>query len=174
MSDIVVREWENRIYKWAKDRGLLETATCESQFMYLLTEYGELNAAVLKMNMDKIIDGIGDCAVVLAMLAICSDNTAGESQYELVSEIEIPPVEEKMPSNRMEVIHLGQSIFLYSNAVIEVDHQWLRSAYICLKRIARAFGLNLSDCMEAAWKEIAGRTGKSVNGVFIKDEVKSY
>lgn len=33
----------------------------------------------------------------------------------------------------------------------------------------RMLNLELDDCLEVAWNEIRGRTGKMVNGVFIKD-----
>lgn len=35
----------------------------------------------------------------------------------------------------------------------------------CLQR-----GLTLEECLESAYNEIKGRTGKIVNGVFVKDE----
>ena len=35
----------------------------------------------------------------------------------------------------------------------------------CLQR-----GLTLEQCLESAYNEIKGRTGKIVNGVFVKDE----
>jgi NTP pyrophosphatase (non-canonical NTP hydrolase) len=35
--------------------------------------------------------------------------------------------------------------------------------------LAAQNGLRFEDCLAAAWDEIANRTGKTVNGVFIKD-----
>lgn len=35
--------------------------------------------------------------------------------------------------------------------------------------LAAQNGLSIDDCLEAAWEEIKGRTGKLVDGVFIKD-----
>lgn len=35
--------------------------------------------------------------------------------------------------------------------------------------LAKQNGLNVEECLEQAWNEISGRTGKLVDGVFIKD-----
>jgi len=36
--------------------------------------------------------------------------------------------------------------------------------------LAEQMGLSATECLGEAYNEIAGRTGKTVNGVFIKDE----
>ena len=36
--------------------------------------------------------------------------------------------------------------------------------------LAQQNGLEFEDCISAAWNEIKSRTGKTVNGVFIKSE----
>jgi len=90
------------IRKWAKERGLYDKGDSKTQTLKLMEEAGEICRAVLKDDKDQIIDGIGDCVVVLTNLA------------ELV-------------------------------------------------------GYPIEKCIDAAYNEIKGRTGKMSNGTFKKD-----
>ena len=72
------------------------------QILKLMEEAGEICRAVLKKDRPEIIDGIGDCVVVLTNLAHLCDTT-------------------------------------------------------------------IEDCIEAAYDEIKGRSGKMINGTFKKD-----
>ena len=42
-------------------------------------------------------------------------------------------------------------------------------SFVTLIILSQQLGLEPADCLEAAWNEIKNRTGKTVNGVFIKD-----
>ena len=42
-------------------------------------------------------------------------------------------------------------------------------AFVTLIILAKQLGLVPADCLEAAWDEIKNRTGKTVNGVFVKN-----
>ena len=42
-------------------------------------------------------------------------------------------------------------------------------AFVTLIILAKQVGMEPTDCLEAAWNEIKNRTGKTVNGVFVKD-----
>jgi len=90
-----------KILTWAQRKNLIP-GDPDKQMIKLMEEAGELAGALLKSDQDKIIDGIGDCLVVLIILA---------EQLDL-------------------------------------------SAVICL---------------DTAWNEIKDRTGKTINGSFIKD-----
>jgi len=57
------------IREWAKERGLYDKGDPKTQTLKLIEEAGEICRAVLKENQDDIIDGIGDCVVVLTNLA---------------------------------------------------------------------------------------------------------
>ena len=90
------------IRTWANDRGLYDKGDPKTQTLKLMEEAGEICRAVLKKDEPEIIDGIGDCVVVLTNLA-----------------------------------------------------------YLC--------GTSIEECIEAAYNEIKGRTGKMDNGTFKKD-----
>ena len=42
-------------------------------------------------------------------------------------------------------------------------------AFVTLIILAKQLGLTPNECLEAAWNEIKDRTGKTVNGVFVKN-----
>lgn len=43
-------------------------------------------------------------------------------------------------------------------------------SFVTLIILARQLGYTPAECLEAAYNEIKGRTGKTVGGVFVKDE----
>ena len=92
----------DNIRQWAFERGLYDKGDPKTQTLKLMEEAGEICRAVLKKDQPEIIDGIGDCVVVLTNLAHLCDTT-------------------------------------------------------------------IETCIEAAYNEIKGRSGKMVNGTFKKD-----
>jgi len=59
----------DKIRLWAEDRGLYHKGDPKTQTLKLMEEAGEICKAVLKKDEEQIIDGIGDCVVVLTNLA---------------------------------------------------------------------------------------------------------
>lgn len=92
-----------KIVAWARAKDLTDPARSARQTLKLFEEGGEVAGAIAREDHVKTIDGIGDCVVVLTILA----------------------------AQR---------------------------------------GITLEQCVMAAWEEIKDRTGRTVDGVFIKDE----
>jgi NTP pyrophosphatase (non-canonical NTP hydrolase) len=57
------------IREWAEERGLYADGDPKTQALKLVEEVGETCRAILKKNKPEVIDGIGDCIVVLTNLA---------------------------------------------------------------------------------------------------------
>ena len=59
------------IVQWARDRNLIDIdgATKHAQMLKLTEEVGELAAAIARNKYDEAFDAIGDCTVVLIILA---------------------------------------------------------------------------------------------------------
>ena len=57
------------IRDWADERGLYDKGDTKTQTLKLMEEAGEICRAVLKGNHEDVVDGIGDCVVVLTNLA---------------------------------------------------------------------------------------------------------
>lgn len=90
------------VENWANNRGLLINANELKQHEKLEEEVQELKEALETKNLLETIDAIGDCLVVLIILA-------------------------------------------------------------------KQLDLDIVECLNAAYEEIKNRTGKTVNGIFIKD-----
>ena len=61
------------IRDWAEERGLYDEGDHKTQALKLVEEVGETCRAILKEDYDEVIDGIGDCVVVLTNLAELMD-----------------------------------------------------------------------------------------------------
>lgn len=93
----------NLIRQWATARNLDNPDRRAQQMLKLTEEVGELAGGIAKQKEEVVKDSIGDCVVVLTILAMQS-------------------------------------------------------------------GLTIEDCIEHAYNEIANRTGRTIDGVFVKDE----
>lgn len=67
----MLNDYENNILKWAEDRHILQNSTSLAQFAKLVSEVGELADNIAKGKCVK--DDIGDCFVVLCILAAMND-----------------------------------------------------------------------------------------------------
>ena len=61
------------IREWANERGLYDKGDPKTQALKLVEEVGETCRAILKGDHPEVIDGIGDCVVVLTNLAELCD-----------------------------------------------------------------------------------------------------
>tara|TARA_R100001594_G_scaffold15508_1_gene32516 strand:- start:137 stop:1009 length:873 start_codon:yes stop_codon:yes gene_type:complete len=59
----------DNIRQWAFERGLYDKGDTKTQTLKLMEEAGEICKATLKEDYDEVLDGIGDCVVVLTNLA---------------------------------------------------------------------------------------------------------
>jgi NTP pyrophosphatase (non-canonical NTP hydrolase) len=67
--DKEVVEWTDRVTRWATDRNILGGSEPRDQMLKLVEEFGELATAIQKKDAAGMVDAIGDCAVVLCILA---------------------------------------------------------------------------------------------------------
>ena len=76
------------IREWARERGLYKHGDPKTQSLKLVEEVGEICRAILKDDIDEVIDGIGDAVVVLTNLAELHDVSIEEciaSAYGVIS-----------------------------------------------------------------------------------------
>jgi len=76
------------IREWANERGLYDKGDPKTQALKLVEEVGETCRAILKADAPEMIDGIGDCVVVLTNLAEligCPIEECIRSAYEEIS-----------------------------------------------------------------------------------------
>lgn len=61
--------WSQRVVEWAEARNLIQGSDPKSQFVKLIEEMGELSTGIQKNDLDLSADSIGDCCVVLCIIA---------------------------------------------------------------------------------------------------------
>jgi NTP pyrophosphatase (non-canonical NTP hydrolase) len=66
----------NKIIQWANDRNIIKGGTAKDQCLKLIQEVGELSDSLCKGK--SPIDDIGDCMVVLAIIAEQHNLTVNE------------------------------------------------------------------------------------------------
>jgi NTP pyrophosphatase (non-canonical NTP hydrolase) len=96
-------ELTQKIVNWAEEKGIFMRSNNKAQFIKLIEEVGELSSAIQKDDIEQIEDGIGDCVVVLTILA-------------------------------------------------------------------EMYDLSIDNCVQSAYDVIAKRSGKMVDGIFVKDK----
>ena len=64
-----IKELEMLIANWAEEKGLLNPEFAPKQFMKIQEELGELASAIIKEDIDKEIDSVGDLLVTIIILA---------------------------------------------------------------------------------------------------------
>lgn len=69
MLDKSFEDLDLLVVEWAREKGILQVADAKSQALKMVSEVGELCDAIAKGDMVNIIDGLGDVAVTLIILA---------------------------------------------------------------------------------------------------------
>lgn len=68
-------DYFEKIVQWGKDKGILDHGTVSTQFSKLIEEVTELGEGIENESEEEIEDAIGDCVVVLTLLAkLCNMN----------------------------------------------------------------------------------------------------
>jgi len=82
-----ITSWTERVTQWATDRNLIGGSEPRDQMLKLVEEMGELATAIQKKDRLKQIDAIGDCAVVLCIVAAQLGFSFDDCQWAAWSEI---------------------------------------------------------------------------------------
>jgi NTP pyrophosphatase (non-canonical NTP hydrolase) len=76
-------------------------------------------------------------------------------------------------NQQMQTIKLMEEVGELANAIIKQKKELQKDAigdiYIVITILSKQLGLDIDDCIESAYNEIKNRTGKMINGSFIKD-----
>lgn len=158
------------IIEWAKERELDTKGTVEAQAIKTVEELSELIKAICKDNREDIIDSIGDVYVTLVIGNMLDAKNNMSILQELMGELfDNEAIKNCKKLDKVYKIEkLGKLIYLilnykYSPSVIkEVTYQLVRIAY--------SYDLDFTECVESAYNTIKNRTGKLVNGMYVKSE----
>ena len=146
-----LQELQSLILEWADAKNLLKLENAPKQRLKLLEEIGETAGAILKNKPDEVKDGLGDIYVVLVILF-------KQTKQELYFDFGGDNVE----LNSLDYVFRAILDFSSQNEMNGFVLEWLN--FVC-ERTEN----DLTECANLAWNEIKDRTGKTVNGTFIKN-----
>ena len=168
-----MRELIDKVVKWGQERGL-DKVGHEAQARYTLKETAELLDAYADKDIDAINDAIGDILVTLIVGASNNRETLDELRELLTtnrSDYGLLDSDSSFHTKYPQLTHVCLDLIVRD----EPDYyDYMPCVYVLnyvLSSINKEFNqtLSLKDCLELAYNEIKNRTGKLVNGRFIKD-----
>lgn len=139
------------IEQWAVDRGLDKSGTVEGQSIKTAEEIAELIKGISKNNIDLIKNSIGDVFVTLVIGNMLKNNYNLEEKNKRVKD-------PAYIGDRKGLIEL-----LASNIINTIENPYdSRTITGILKNlniVNNYYSLDLKDCVESAYREIANRKG---------------
>ena len=163
---MTINELIKLIEQWAIDRGLDKNGTVKGQLIKTAEEVAELIIGISKDDIDVIRDSIGDVFVTLVvgrlisgdksnLVEVINDFYKYQKEYKFVDKFDC-----------VQTIMLNFSDLLIDKSYSEAIHVKINT----LIMVTELYELDFTDCIESAYKEIAGRKGKVINGTFWKSE----
>ncbi len=167
-----MNDLNEKILRWADDKGILKNGTPEGQLSKTLEELVETAQAVALYDLiaesyhfdyedanerlEHIKDGIGDVYVTVCIYAKLSNLEFvcayfGEGTF----------------TNKIIFEKIGESVLRIA-ADWCAEHHCGECIY-WLNKLAQNHRLTLRECVEHSYNVIAKRSGKMIDGVFVKD-----
>lgn len=156
-------ELAERVVAWADHKGILEKGTPDAQFGKFLEECTELWKAIVVGDKEQIIDGVGDVAVTIIIWLKLVTGSIPKIGVGIGK-----PFSPPLP-------HVSLLLADMIDAIKELDDQdelefSVSSALVELSFVPRSMLTeDWLDCLEYALNIIEKRTGRMVNGTFVKD-----
>ncbi|HDR1050764.1 MazG-like family protein [Pasteurella multocida] len=164
-----ITELIQKIEKWAEDRNLIKGSTPQKQFLKLMEEFGELCGGVAKGKLDVTKDSIGDCFVVLVILA---QQLKVDIDFEYIFDVTYKNLKNTNDDPIVSMVLFSARAGGLANSIgYENDPSFeLAGMFSLLVLISSKLYLNLTDCAQHAYNQIKDRKGKMIDGVFVKEE----
>lgn len=147
-----------KIYEWAKVRGILDQSTADKQLGRLIEEAGEVAKEIRLNNVEGIIDELGDMVVVVLNHYAIVKGDFYREQLDYKVDDKIIEVYSKFPNEGLD------------NATSNTKSHEHNYSLDVLHALAIAFtNKPLSYCLEHAYNKIKYRRGMIVNGSYVKE-----
>ena len=159
--------------KWAADRGILDNGRYETQWLKLMSEFGELCDNVAKT--EDVKDSIGDVLVVLSNMHGILNRRLIENiptfifdNLEIICEYKTYQLPKQSPTPGQLLHELGSALNqIYYHRNFE---EWLEIVIVQLHLIAKYHDTTITKCWKHAYNEIKDRKGYlNELGNFIKE-----
>lgn len=166
------------IIKWGDEKGILESATLQAQLLKTLEETGETILGFLNNDEKEIIDGIGDIIVTLILLSQLAGakRTVSTIDHILTAQNDKGIIVNTLDEAKLLlliVVYLGkvsESLSKVKNGNLEDFSTNVLDVVLFINMFCQKRNYNIFDCLQVAYGEIKGRTGKMENGMFVKDK----
>jgi hypothetical protein len=150
------------IYQWGLDRQIIQNGKYETQWLKLISEYGELCDSLAKGQ--PVDDDLGDMYVVLVMM--CGINEIDPkgvlTLYDRVAKYDGMAV-----MGLIGILHSELGGLRFNG---RLDYSRAADMIACLNSIAIVKGTTLDHCIGVAYNDIKDRKGHlNADGVFIKE-----
>ena len=166
-----IQELVPLIHQWAKERGIFDNLTPFDQLLKTHEEVGELIKACYDDYKPAIQDAIGDVMVTLI-------------NYCYFKKIDFVKVYKQILYDDSEAINIycaltvNDIIAFFLRVIANSSYKPLKvTIFINVINILRNLqnitinnNTTLEECLNIAYNEIKNRTGKIINGKFVKDE----
>ena len=161
-----MNELIKKVEQWAIDRNL-HTADSKGQALKVVEEFTETTLAIEQdEEEDVVFDGVGDTYVTLIIL--CQQQGLEFENYKKQAESNIGSGVYELNENIQYPLNmLATGISKGHKRTIEQGVIGILSA---LEIVLNNYDVPDYHCLEMAYNEIKDRTGKMVNGIFIKSE----
>lgn len=159
-----------KVEQWAIDRNL-HTANPQGQTLKVIEEFTETLLADIDGDELTVIDGIGDTYVTLIILAQQLKNPRINIR-DMVNYIKNSPsvLKVRNHSDYSEIVSINRLTDGASKGKASNIYSAIMRMLRVLKGLENKYEVNSEHCLSIAYNEIKDRTGKMVNGTFIKSE----
>lgn len=165
------KELEQLVIEWGEKRDLYHPehgATALTQLHKFFEEFGELNQAILKNDLEAIKDAIGDCQVCLIHRAkfLGVELDLIDVDEESIEEYNKGIIEfQNLPSET-----LNEAMEEVFKTICENSFNDINECFAYLEFLSNfMFNFKHFECLNHAYNEIKDRKGKMINGTFVKE-----
>ena len=169
--NLTIQELVPLIQEWAKERKIYEQLTPFDELLKTHEEVGELIKACYEHNRSAVQDAIGDTM-------ICLINYCYFAKIDFLEAYGQVKYENSKNLNIYYALSVNDTISFFLRNVVDRLYRPLKATIfnIVINILSNLQNITINDkttleeCLNIAYNEINKRTGKIINGKFIKDE----
>lgn len=166
------------IIEWGREKGLLSKGDLDMQLEKSREENAELTKAITKYEngnkeaLHEIKDAIGDVYVTIVL----ATKMKKHKTYDIFSKIKpfsketVVVTARYYKSEARKQDNKTYEVFVSENTGLADIRSRMIEYVEFLNRVANRYNLELVDCIELAYNTISKRTGKMIDGSFVKDK----
>lgn len=167
-----IQELVPLIQEWAKERGIFDKSTAFDQLLKTHEEVGELIKACYDNDKPAVQDAIGDVMITLINYCYMIDGDAVSffGKYKKTTDDKYAKAIYTSLTINETLSELMRSACIYKIRISDSISLYISLIFDCLYTLADLYNTTIEECLNIAYNEIKNRTGKMINGKFVKNE----